>query len=224
MRTSACAPPRQPYLLARSSRFCRESGLRSLTGWIGGLAEGGDANTKSCYQKLCFMSKGISEFRIFITGFVVGLPPHVLDPHYALSDDHGQSAWRESAQVRIPGPEFLGLPLAWWNSPHWERKESAWVSAPTCPILTLRTRRTLETERWRMSHVRRWAVPFVPMPKPKPVCRTSLNSKWVQYEACVTFLGRGIRIMNITAQQLPQVGQQQATMLAAPLVPTRDWC
>ena len=32
------------------------------------------------------MSKGISEFRIFITGFVVGLPPHVLDPHYALSE------------------------------------------------------------------------------------------------------------------------------------------
>ena len=32
------------------------------------------------------MSKGISEFIIFITGFVVGLPPHVLDPHYALSD------------------------------------------------------------------------------------------------------------------------------------------
>ena len=27
-----------------------------------------------------------NRFRIFITGFVVGLPPHVLDPHYALSD------------------------------------------------------------------------------------------------------------------------------------------
>ena len=32
------------------------------------------------------MSKGISEFIIFIRGFVVGLPPHVLDPHYALSN------------------------------------------------------------------------------------------------------------------------------------------
>ena len=27
-----------------------------------------------------------NQFRILITGFVVGLPPHVLDPHYALSD------------------------------------------------------------------------------------------------------------------------------------------
>ena len=32
------------------------------------------------------MSKGISESIICITGFVVGLPPNVLDPHYALSE------------------------------------------------------------------------------------------------------------------------------------------
>ena len=53
---------------------------------MGGQRKGGDANIKPCYQKLCVMSKGISEFIIFITGFVVGLPPHVLDPHYALSE------------------------------------------------------------------------------------------------------------------------------------------
>ena len=41
----------------------------------GASGRGGDANIKSSYQKLCFMSKGISEFRISITGFVVGLPP-----------------------------------------------------------------------------------------------------------------------------------------------------
>ena len=51
-----------------------------------GASGRGRRQHKSCYQKLCFMSKGISEFRIFITGFVVGLPPHVLDPHYALSE------------------------------------------------------------------------------------------------------------------------------------------
>ena len=45
------------------------------------------------------------------------------------------------------------------------------------------------------------AVPFIPMPVPKPVCRTCLNNKRVrgQYEVCTTFLGRGMG-MNITAQ------------------------
>ena len=36
------------------------------------------------------------------------------------------------------------------------------------------------------------------MPMPKPVCRTSLNNEWVQYEVCRTSLGRGMG-MNITA-------------------------
>ena len=36
------------------------------------------------------------------------------------------------------------------------------------------------------------------MSMPNPVCRTSLNNKWLQYEVCRTFLGRGMG-MNITA-------------------------
>ena len=36
------------------------------------------------------------------------------------------------------------------------------------------------------------------MPMPKPVCRASLNHKWVQLEVCRTFLGGGMG-MNITA-------------------------
>ena len=43
------------------------------------------------------------------------------------------------------------------------------------------------------------AAPVIPMPMPKPVSRTSLDNKWVQYEVCGTFLGRGMG-MNITAQ------------------------
>ena len=43
------------------------------------------------------------------------------------------------------------------------------------------------------------AVPFIPVPMPKPVCRTCLNKKWVQFEVCITFLGRG-RGTNITAR------------------------
>ena len=39
------------------------------------------------------------------------------------------------------------------------------------------------------------------MPMPKPVFRTSLNNKWVQYDACITCLGGGVG-MNITAQRL----------------------
>ena len=42
-------------------------------------------------------------------------------------------------------------------------------------------------------------MPFIPMPMPKPVCKTPLNSMWVQYEVRITFLGRGMG-MNITAQ------------------------
>ena len=44
-----------------------------------------------------------------------------------------------------------------------------------------------------------WAVPFIPMPMPGPVCRICLNDKWVQYEFCRTFLRGGVG-MNITAQ------------------------
>ena len=46
----------------------------------GAGGRGGGANIKSCYQKLCFMSKMISEFITFITGFVVGLPPMCQTP------------------------------------------------------------------------------------------------------------------------------------------------
>ena len=45
------------------------------------------------------------------------------------------------------------------------------------------------------------AVPFVPIPTPKTVCRTYLHYKWVQYEVCRTCLGRGMGI-NITAHIL----------------------
>ena len=34
---------------------------------------------------------------------------------------------------------------------------------------------------------RNWTVPLIPMPMPKPVCRTCLNDEWVQYEVCITF-------------------------------------
>ena len=70
-----------PFLAALHNRQGRVQNW-ILTGWIGGLAErgGGDANIKSCYQKLCFMSKGISEFIILITGFAVGLPPPCARP------------------------------------------------------------------------------------------------------------------------------------------------
>ena len=46
-----------------------------------------------------------------------------------------------------------------------------------------------------------------PMPMPKSVCRTSLDNKWVQYEVCKTFLGRGMG-MNITAQSGHILNQQ----------------
>ena len=39
-----------------------------------------------------------------------------------------------------------------------------------------------------------WAVPFIPMPMPKPVCRTKLYNKIVQLEVCRTFSGRGMGI------------------------------
>ena len=32
-----------------------------------------------------------------------------------------------------------------------------------------------------------------PMPMPQPVCRTCLNSTWVQYDACTTFLVKRFR-------------------------------
>ena len=32
------------------------------------------------------------------------------------------------------------------------------------------------------------AGPFIPAPMPKPVCRTSSNNKWVQYEVCITYI------------------------------------
>ena len=37
---------------------------------------------------------------------------------------------------------------------------------------------------------------------PKPICRACLNNTWVQYEACITSLGRGMG-MHITAQGSP---------------------
>ena len=42
-------------------------------------------------------------------------------------------------------------------------------------------------------------MPFIPMPMPKPVCRTSLNGTSVQCDSCVTFGSKGVG-MNITAQ------------------------
>ena len=42
---------------------------------------------------------------------------------------------------------------------------------------------------------------FIPMPMPKPVRRTCLTNKWVQYEVCRTFPGRGTG-MNITARRV----------------------
>ena len=42
------------------------------------------------------------------------------------------------------------------------------------------------------------AVPFKQVPMPRPARRTLLNKIWVQYEACMIFLGRGMG-MNITA-------------------------
>ena len=50
---------------------------------------------------------------------------------------------------------------------------------------------------WR--GVRMGAVPFIPMPMPKPVCRTKLYNKIVQLEVCRTFSGRDMGI-NGTAQ------------------------
>ena len=44
-----------------------------------------------------------------------------------------------------------------------------------------------------------WAVTFIPMPVPKPVCRTLVDNKRVQYEVCRTFRGMGMG-MNIAAQ------------------------
>ena len=44
-------------------------------------------------------------------------------------------------------------------------------------------------------------VPFIPMPMPKPVCRTNLYNNIVQLEVCITFSGRGMG-MNITAHIL----------------------
>ena len=41
------------------------------------------------------------------------------------------------------------------------------------------------------------------LPMPKPVCRTSSNNKWVQYEVRRASLGRG-RGMNVTAQRRPR--------------------
>ena len=42
-------------------------------------------------------------------------------------------------------------------------------------------------------------MPFIPVPMPKPVCRTKLYDKIVQLEVCRTFSGRGMGI-NGTAQ------------------------
>ena len=44
-----------------------------------------------------------------------------------------------------------------------------------------------------------YAVPFIPMPMPKPVCRTNSYNKILQLEVRRTFSGRGMG-MNITAQ------------------------
>ena len=44
-----------------------------------------------------------------------------------------------------------------------------------------------------------WAVTFIPMPKPKRVCRTVLNSKWAHYEFNTAFFGRGMDV-NIPAE------------------------
>ena len=46
------------------------------------------------------------------------------------------------------------------------------------------------------------AVPFIPKPMPKPVCRTNLYNKIVLLEVCRTCSGRGIGI-NGTAQLKP---------------------
>ena len=48
-------------------------------------------------------------------------------------------------------------------------------------------------------------MPFIPMPMPKPVCRTKLFNKIVNLEVCLTCSGRGMG-MNITARN-----QQEAT-------------
>ena len=54
------------------------------------------------------------------------------------------------------------------------------------------------------------------MPMPKPVCRTSLNSKRVQYEVRRTFLGRGIG-MHVSARSkgsaLETVATAEVTIL-----------
>ena len=52
---------------------------------------------------------------------------------------------------------------------------------------------------WTGSKGSFWAVPFIPMPMPKPVCRTKLYNRIVQLEVCRTFSGRGMGI-NGTAQ------------------------
>ena len=58
-----------------------------------------------------------------------------------------------------------------------------------CVVRKLR-RRKLCSSRLRLI----WAVPFIRMPMPKPVCRTNLCSKIVELEVCRTFSGRGMGI------------------------------
>ena len=43
-----------------------------------------------------------------------------------------------------------------------------------------------------------WAVTFIPMPRPKTVCKPHLYNQIVQLEVCITFSDRGMG-MNITA-------------------------
>ena len=81
-----------------------------------------------------------------------------------------------------------GCPFAWVGFC------ATWVGSPT---VQLPQQRSVLTTPFPI-----WAGTFIPTPMPKPVCRKSLNNRWVQYEVCITFLGRGMG-MNITAHHLP---------------------
>ena len=52
------------------------------------------------------------------------------------------------------------------------------------------------------------AVPFIPMPMPKPVCRTHLYNKIVQLEVCRTFSGGGMGINGTAHKQSNETIEQ----------------
>ena len=64
-------------------------------------------------------------------------------------------------------------------------------SAVVCDHAICNMQHATKSQAEREVRARYWAVPFIPMPMPKPVCRSNLYSKIVLLEVCKILFGQG---------------------------------